>query len=47
METIPLISVIGEFREQDFKVYSNKPIIHCKAFEDNYGSLEMSWLSKI
>jgi hypothetical protein len=46
-ETIPLMQLLEEFKEQGFPVVSTKPRVHCKAFEDNSGALELARLPKL
>jgi hypothetical protein len=44
---IPPIDLINEFKEYGFKVYSEVPRVHCKAFEDNSGALELARRPKL
>jgi hypothetical protein len=47
-DTIPLIDLINEFKDNGFKqTYSEVPRVHCKAFEDNSGVLELARLPKL
>jgi hypothetical protein len=46
-ETIPLMQLLEEFKEKGFPVVSTKPRVHCKAFEDNSGALELARLPKL
>jgi histone deacetylase 1/2 len=46
-DTIPLMDLINEFKDNGFKVYSEVPRVHCKAFEDNSGALELARLPKL
>ena len=36
------MNLIKEFRHHGFDVYSAVPIVHCKAFEDNSGALQLA-----
>jgi hypothetical protein len=38
---------IHEFKEHGFSVTSSQPKVYCKAFEDNYGALELACLPKM
>jgi hypothetical protein len=46
-DTIPMMSLIKEIRDKGFHVYSTEPIVHCQAFEDNSGALEIAKLPKL
>ena len=46
-EVIPIMGLLQEMREQDFKVLCTKPYVSCKAFEDNSGTLELARLPKL
>jgi hypothetical protein len=46
-EVIPIMVLLQEMREQDFKVLCTKPYVYCKVFEDNSGALEMARLPKL
>jgi hypothetical protein len=46
-ETIPLMQLLKEFKDRGFAVVSTKPKVHCKAFEDNSGALELARLPKL
>ena len=41
-ETIPLINLLQELKDMKFIDEAKAPIIHCKAFEDNSGALELA-----
>jgi hypothetical protein len=40
-DVIPIMDLLQEMREQDFKVVCTKPYVYCKVFEDNLGALEL------
>ncbi len=44
---IPLMDLINEFKDNEFKAYSEVPRVHCKAFEDNSGALELARLPNL
>ena len=44
---IPLMNVITEIKSHGHDIVSKAPSIHCKAFEDNSGALEMARLPKM
>ena len=46
-EHIPLLELLKEVIQENIDIKFQPPIIHCKAFEDNSGSLEMAKLPKI
>jgi hypothetical protein len=46
-EVIPIIGLLQEMREQDFKVLCTEPYMYCKVFEDNSGALELARLPKL
>jgi hypothetical protein len=46
-DIIPIIGLLPEMREQDFKVLCTKPYMYCKVFEDNSGTLELARLPKL
>jgi hypothetical protein len=46
-DTIPLMELIKELKHFKFNVFTSEPIIHCKAFEDNSGALEIARLPKM
>jgi hypothetical protein len=45
-DVIPIMNLLHEMREQDFKVICTEPYVYCKVFEDNSGALELSRLPK-
>jgi hypothetical protein len=46
-DVIPIMNLLQEMREQDFKVIFTKPYVYCKVFEDNSGALELAKLPKL
>ncbi len=46
-EFIPIMGLLQEMREQDFKVLCTKPYVYCKVFEDNSGILKLARLPKL
>jgi hypothetical protein len=46
-DVIPIMGLLQEMREQDFKVLCNEPHVYCKVFEDNSGALELARLPKL
>ena len=46
-DVIPVMSLLGEMREHNFKIISLQPRLYCKAFEDNSGALELTRLPKL
>ncbi len=44
---IPIMGLLQETREQDFKVLSTESYVYCKIFEDNSGALELARLPKL
>jgi hypothetical protein len=46
-DTIPIMNLLKEFSEQGFEVINPSPRVHCKAFEDNSGALELARLPKL
>jgi hypothetical protein len=46
-DTIPLMQLLHEFKNKGFNVVSVVPRVHCKAFEDNSGALELARLPKL
>ncbi len=46
-DVIPIMGLLQEMREQDFKVLCTKPYVYCKVFEDNSGALELARLHKL
>ena len=43
---IPLMSITREMKELGFPVLSTTPQVHCKAFEDNSGAVELATVHK-
>jgi hypothetical protein len=46
-DIIPIMGLLQEMREQDFKVLCTKHYVHCKVFEDNSGALKLARLPKL
>jgi hypothetical protein len=46
-DTIPIMNLIKELKEKGFHDESIQPKVHCKAFEDNTGALELSKVPKM
>jgi hypothetical protein len=46
-DVIPVMILIQEIREQNFKVICIEPYVYCKVFEDNAGALELVRLPKL
>ncbi len=46
-EVIPIMGLLQEMREQDFKVLCTEPYVYCKVFEDNLGALKLVGLPKL
>jgi hypothetical protein len=46
-DVIPIMGLLQEMREQDFKVLCTKPYVYCKVFEDNSGALNLARLPKL
>jgi hypothetical protein len=46
-DIIPIMGLLQEIREQDFKTLCPKPYVYCKVFEDNSGALELARLPKL
>ena len=45
-EAVPLMQLLQEFKEYGFPVETAQPTIHCTAFEDNSGAVEMAKVHK-
>ncbi len=43
----PIMGLLQEMREQDFKVLCTKPYVSCKVIKDNLGALELARLLKL
>ena len=46
-EVIPVMHLLQEFKKQGFQVYTESEKVHFKAYEDNYGMLEMARTHKV
>ncbi len=46
-DVIPIMNLLQEMREQNFKVVCIKRHVYCKVFEDNTGALELARLPKL
>jgi hypothetical protein len=46
-DVIPIMNLLQETREQNFKVVCIKPYVYCKVFEVNAGALELARLPKL
>jgi hypothetical protein len=46
-DVIPIMELMNEFRERNFKVICTQPQVYCKVFEDNSGALELARLPKL
>ncbi len=46
-DIIPVMNLLQEIREQDFKFICTEPYVYCKVFEDNSGTLELARLQKL
>ncbi len=46
-DIIPIMGLLQEMRELDFKVLCTKPYVYCKVFEDNSGTLKLARLPKL
>jgi hypothetical protein len=46
-DIIPVMNLLQEMREQNFKVICIKPYVYCKVFEDNTGTLELARIPKL
>jgi hypothetical protein len=46
-DVIPIMGLLQEMREQDFKVTCTKPYVFCKVFEDSSGALKLARLPKL
>jgi hypothetical protein len=46
-DVIPVMNLLQEMREQNFKVVCIEPYVYCKVFEDNAGALELVRLPKL
>jgi hypothetical protein len=46
-DVIPIMNLLQEMREQNFKVICIEPYVYCKVFEDNADALELARLPKL
>jgi hypothetical protein len=46
-DVIPIMNLLQEMREQNFKVVCVEPYVYCKVFEDNTGALVLARLPKL
>ncbi len=46
-DIIPVMNLLQEMRERNFKVICVEPYVYCKVFEDNTGALELARLPKL
>jgi hypothetical protein len=46
-DIIPIMILLQEMREQDFKVICTEPYVYCEVFEDNSGALELARLPQL
>eukprot|EP00804_Cyclotella_cryptica_P018385 CCRYP_020371-RA/>CCRYP_020371-RA protein AED:0.38 eAED:0.31 QI:0/-1/0/1/-1/0/1/0/111 len=46
-DVIPIMELMSEFRERNFKVICTQLQVYCKVFEDNLGALELAQLPKL
>ncbi len=46
-DVIPVMNLLQEMREQNFKVICIEAYVYCKVFEDNAGALELARLPKL
>jgi hypothetical protein len=46
-DVIPVMNLLQEMREWNFKVICIEPYVYCKVFEGNAGALELARLSKL
>jgi hypothetical protein len=47
-DVIPIMELLQEMREQDFKVLCTEHYVYCKVFKDNNsGTLKLAWLPKL
>ena len=46
-DVIPVMNLLQEMREQNFKVICAELYVYCKVFEDNTGALELARLPKL
>ncbi len=46
-DVIPIMNLLQEMRERNFKVVCIEPYVYCKVFEDIAGALELAKLPKL
>ena len=46
-DVITIMELMDEFNDRGYDLISTKPIVYCKAFEDNSGALEITCLPKM
>jgi hypothetical protein len=46
-ETIPLMKLVKEFKKELLLPMATTPVVHCKAFEDNSGAVELARVPKM
>ena len=46
-DLIPIMNLLLELKEHGLPIVSEVPRVHCKAFEDNSGALELARLPKL
>lgn len=46
-DMIPIMNLLKELQKQGFHSRNTTPVVHCKAFEDNMGALELSKVPKM
>jgi hypothetical protein len=46
-EVIPTLELLSELKESKFAYNDDIPMVHCKAFHDNTGAIEMARLPKM
>ena len=46
-DTIPIMQLLQELKDKGFCQANATPVVHCKAFEDNSGALELSLVPKL
>ena len=46
-DVIPIMELMTELQERNFKVICTQPQVYCKVFEDNSGALELARLPKL
>jgi hypothetical protein len=46
-EVMPMLEILKELQEASFEYDTAVPMVHCKAFEDNTGAVEMARLPKM